>query len=299
MASSTRGRGNPIPPNDPIPESSATFEAPTLPGTTTTEVTAKESTVRIEKFSGGYLELDRFIAALTLKFSLDAAYYPTDERKIQYACVNLDGKAMDWFVAFRTTETWALQAGTYLGFLALLRQHFGDPQPRRSAAIKIQSLRMTNDYQAYQTEFLRLSAYLRWGDAALSDLFRMGLTPVMRLRISEHEQVYRYTHPLEEDVPFIEVLRLASECDATYRSNIPDMVEARRNRENTAARRPVTGRAGVYATPPTTGALSAHREPKKPRDLSEVTCYNCNKKGHYSPDCPEPRSTGKGGPKTS
>ena len=38
---------------------------------------------------------------------------------------------------------------------------------------------------------------------------------------------------------------------------------------------------------PATGVNKA--EVEKKRDISEVKCYNCNKKGHFSTKCPEPR----------
>ena len=44
---------------------------------------------------------------------------------------------------------------------------------------------------------------------------------------------------------------------------------------------------------PATGVNKAevgdHRTKKK--DISEISCYNCNKKGHYSNKCPEPRKS--------
>ena len=30
---------------------------------------------------------------------------------------------------------------------------------------------------------------------------------------------------------------------------------------------------------------------RRKKDVSEITCYNCNKKGHYVTKCPEPRKS--------
>ena len=46
------------------------------------------------------------------------------------------------------------------------------------------------------------------------------------------------------------------------------------------------------STNPATGVNTAEvsgRRRKQRKDISEITCYNCNKKGHYSDKCPEPR----------
>ena len=36
------------------------------------------------------------------------------------------------------------------------------------------------------------------------------------------------------------------------------------------------------------------RVPKSTKDLAHITCYNCEKTGHYSNKCPEPQKSGKG-----
>ena len=291
---STRSR-NTLP-ADSVPES-ATMDVPQepvvpVPGL----IPAKESSVRVEKYSGGYLELDRFVAALRLKFSLDAAYYPTETRKMQYACANLDGAAMDWFVATHTTPQWTANTENFETFVAFLRLNFGDPQPRRTAAAKIRTLRMTTSYQAYQTEFMRISAYLNWGEAALADIFRMGLIPTMRVRMLEHEQVYRYLHPTEPEMPFIEVLRLASEVDATWRATQGERNEQSKNSDSRGGAR---GNRHTTNQKDETGKSEIKSEDTPGRRLEDVTCYNCNKKGHYSPDCKEPRRSGNARPETS
>ena len=43
------------------------------------------------------------------------------------------------------------------------------------------------------------------------------------------------------------------------------------------------------STTPATGVNKA--EVTKKKDISEVKCYNCNKKGHFATKCPEPRKS--------
>ncbi len=48
---------------------------------------------------------------------------------------------------------------------------------------------------------------------------------------------------------------------------------------------------GANATQATEGQKKKWRNSQGPkRDISEITCYNCNKKGHYSKDCTKPKN---------
>ncbi len=48
---------------------------------------------------------------------------------------------------------------------------------------------------------------------------------------------------------------------------------------------------GANTTQATEGQKKKRRDGQGPkRDISEITCYNCNKKGHYSRDCTEPKN---------
>ncbi len=48
---------------------------------------------------------------------------------------------------------------------------------------------------------------------------------------------------------------------------------------------------GANATQAIEGQKKKRRDSQGPkRDISEITCYNCNKKGHYSRNCTEPKN---------
>ena len=281
----------------------------------------KETNVPITKYSGGFLELDRFLAALQLKFSLDAAYYPDDFRKVQYACSHLDGKAADWFIPLSNTPTWLERTATYAGFVKLLREQFGDPNPRKTASAKIKGLRMKNSYTDYVSEFTRLQAYLNWGDAALCDLFRSGLSFKIQEKLLVREQVWEQLHPDELEPSFVKVQQMAGECDALLRareaelhlrSEKPDgeksnsshgRSNATNKQSNSSSTDDSSGsrsrdggnrsanrkRSGNKNSTSSSKDSDGSEDASGGRDLKTVKCYNCQQMGHYSTSCKNER----------
>ncbi len=64
--------------------------------------------------------------------------------------------------------------------------------------------------------------------------------------------------------------------------------EKARKKKKKKANRERRGKRRREGSTPATGSNAKNTANKKNRDLSQVTCYTGNKKGHYSKDCTEP-----------
>ena len=75
----------------------------------------------------------------------------------------------------------------------------------------------------------------------------------------------------------------ASVPTSTQNSEPSDKARKDKKKKQHKAKRDSTPATGVNKA-----EVGDHRAKK---DISEISCYNCNKKGHYSNKCPEPRKS--------
>lgn len=149
-----------------------------------------------DNFSGGQKDLGRFLAALHLKFQVEAKKFMTDEAKVGYAASLLRGAAESWFqpkLTRRVTDALGQEVpdtpklGTFAQFEFDIRTAFGDPDAKATADRAIMALRQQGNITKYTAEFRRLMADLTYNDAAYIPIYRRGLAEEIKDELARRD----------------------------------------------------------------------------------------------------------------
>jgi len=238
------------------------------------------------KFSGDRAETEGFIRSIKIAIAIQPESFPDERTKIMYALSFMTGGSAE---VWAHNETQAVIDGTtslstFEEFIKQVENAFGDPDRSRTARTKLHDLRMTPGMSAdeYTAQFEILAGRTGFNDAALEDAYARGLPAMILDKI--HAQPLL---PLD--------LKAWKEAACQIDRNHRRLIEVRRAQTPHTSSRSVPSRAHntPVITAPTMPSLSTGPIPmdidSSRRRIETQTCYNCGKRGHISPACPEPR----------
>ena len=210
----------------------------------------------------------------------------TEQNMVAYMRTRTEGKAYESLSALIQSLRKAGEPFDYSYLLGRLEKSFGNPHKRVEARTAFRRLRLhdPSEFADYQGDFFQLAQEQGLPADQWVEEFHEKLTPTLRAAMAPHLRTADYD-------TYVDLARdIAREHAAMHR------VERKRsgkfNAPTPTGRRAPTPTGHRSVTPNPSAPASAPR-PSKPATDEKVTCYNCQKSGHYSRDCPAPRAEHK------
>jgi hypothetical protein len=128
-----------------------------------------------EKFDGTRSKFRGFVNQVCLIMQLHPCRYFDDTTPVGFVGTLLTGTVTTWFVPIVETSSPFLQ--DFNAFMAEFEVVFGDSDKARTLANKLCCLQQgIRSAIVYASEFRQLACDVNWGEAALIDQFRYGLS---------------------------------------------------------------------------------------------------------------------------
>lgn len=222
------------------------------------------------------------------KLRANADHYPTEEDKMEYLFSRTLSDAQKHLLP-RFDEDSPIRFVSFREMLQYLASIYINPNKVRDAQYEYRRLRMESGqtFVAFQTKFLHLA-----GEGHIpQSSYRLDLFDKLPIHIQ------RMLLPVLDDLETYE--QLATRC-LTLDTGLRRIEEANLQKRivRTEARPSTFAATGLVPTQPATllpqrrTSLTPDRTSRQDTPLNPaVTCYNCQKQGHYASSCPEPKRT--------
>ena len=226
-----------------------------------------------------------WISKMRTKLRVNRDHYPTDEDQMAYVESRATSKAHDHLVP-RMREGVANRFTTAEEMLQALHLAYGDQDPKGTARAKLAKLYQGSDeFVQFWGDFQQIQAELNQDEETQIAEIRRRVRPELMVAIAGLRPTTAFDLA-QECITIDRNLQLA--LDAKKRASRFASNKENAEKKQTAA----SGGAGKQPTADSTTAPAANpgsgpRETpaERAKRVAEITCFKCNKKGHYSREC--------------
>ncbi|KAJ3459939.1 hypothetical protein MRS44_016012 [Fusarium solani] len=252
------------------------------------------------KFDGDQKKLKTFLTELRTYFH----YYPTQffkhENRVKFAGSCLTGSALGWFEPFLSdyvrgnpSDVTMTIFRDYDVFEDRMKKVFGEVDEVQAATDRLMRLKQTKAASEYVANFLQIASRIPWDETYFKDRFYRGLKEDVKDELCKVDKAMMTLDNYMETAVKIDNRNFARRQEK--KGNYGQPQYKAKNQSNHGQKREPDTSHGTEPGPMNMGNVQKGRE-RKPRDISRIKCYNCNKYGHYSSNCEQPkkpRSQGK------
>ena len=226
-------------------------------------------------------EHNNFIYDCEVMFRNSPERFPHDKNKVLYAMQYLEGEPRDRWAAYERST--GADTSTWKEFATYLLDLVQDPVNRTlTMAQRYQdaSQRTDQSVHAFASYLETLEAELPpYSDEHRRQHLMSKLRPELRRALTNHQHI---------PTTYSTLMALAARIEENLKQEKGKKEDRKDNKKD--ERNPERNKRKWDATRTTT----THTETREKTDLSHITCYNCNKTGHYATSCPEPpKSSGR------